>query len=115
MINYASYDEDTLATESGKMLAKIKEMKQGAAEQFENEDAYYIIIKGDVSERSKEYASENHDTILNEMFEKTFEKTIAGWAEDLNIKVDNKSVKRYSAKSLYNKYTDFVTKNNKSS
>ena len=115
MINYASYDEDTLATESGKMLTKIKEMKQGAAEQFENDDAYYIIIKGDVSERSKEYASENHDTILNEMFEKTFEKTIAGWAEDLNIKVDNKSVKRYSAKSLYNKYTDFVTKNNKSS
>ena len=47
------------------------------------------------------------------MFEKTFDKTIEEWAEDLDIKVDNKSVKRYSAKALYKKYTDFSSKNKK--
>lgn len=111
MINYAMYDEDTLGTENGKLLTKIKEMSQGKAEKFENDDGYYIIIKGDVSQRSKEYASDNHSTLLSEMFDKTFTETIAQWAEDLDIKVDNDSIKRYSAKSLYNKYTDYVTKN----
>ena len=113
MVNYASIDEDTLNTESGKMLTKIKGMGEGKAEKFENDDAYYIIIKGDVKQRSKEYAEENHDTLLKEMFEKTFDKTIEEWAEDLDIKVDNKSVKRYSAKALYKKYTDFSSKNKK--
>lgn len=111
MINYASYDEETLKTETGKTLVKIKEMSAGKAELFENDDAYYIIIKGDVTERSKEYASDNHGTVVKEMFEKVFDKTIAEWAEKLDIKVDNNSVKRYSAKSLYNRYTDFVSKN----
>ena len=64
MVNYASIDEDTLNTESGKMLTKIKEMGEGKAEKFENDDAYYIIIKGDVKQRSKEYAEENHDTLF---------------------------------------------------
>lgn len=111
MINYALYDEETLKTESGKVLAKIKDMSEGKAELFENDDAYYIVIKGDVKERTKEYASDNHDTVVKEMFEKTFDETIAKWAEELDIKVDNNSLKRYSAKKLYNKYADFTTKN----
>lgn len=111
MINYALYDEETLKTESGKVLVKIKDMSEGKAELFENDDAYYIVIKGDVKERTKEYASDNHDTVVKEMFEKTFDETIAKWAEELDIKVDNNSLKRYSAKKLYNKYADFTTKN----
>ena len=113
MINYALYTEETLKTESGKALVKIKEMSEGKAELFENEDGYHIIIKGDVKERTKEYISENHDNIVKEMFEKTFDETIAKWAEELDIKVDNNSIKRYTAKKLYNKYTEFTNKNNK--
>ena len=113
MTNYASLDEDALSSDSGKLLTKIKEMGVNKAEKFENDVAYYIIIKGDVSQRSKEYATENHDRILSEMFDEQFKELIAGWAEDLNIKVDNNSVKRYSAKSLYKRYTDFTTKNAK--
>lgn len=112
MINYAMYDEDDLDTENGKLLTQIKDMSVGKAEKFENEDAYYIIIKGDVSLRSKEYAADNHDTLLNEMFGKTFDETVEQWVEEMDIKVDSNSVKRYSAKSLYKRYTDFVSENN---
>ena len=112
MINYASYSEDQLASDTGKMATKIKEAETGKAFFYEDDTGYYIIIKGDASERAKGYASENHGTLLDEMFEKTFEKNIAEWAEKLDIKVDNNAIKRYSAKSLYNRYADFLAKDN---
>ena len=113
MINYASYSEDQLASDTGKMATKIKEAETGKAFFYEDDTGYYIIIKGDASERAKGYASENHGTLLDEMFEKTFEKNIAEWAEKLDIKVDNHSIKRYSAQSLYDRYVDFLTKDSK--
>ena len=112
MINYTSYSEDQLASDTGKMATKIKEAETGKAFFYEDDTGYYIIIKGDASERAKGYASENHGTLLDEMFEKTFEKNIAEWAEKLDIKVDNNAIKRYSAKSLYNRYADFLAKDN---
>ena len=113
MINYANYNEEQLASDTGKMATKIKEAETGKAFFYEDDTGYYIIIKGDASERAKGYASENHATLLDEMFSKTFEKNIAEWAEKLDIKVDNHSIKRYSAKSLYNRYADFLAKDSK--
>ena len=113
MINYSNYNEEQLASDTGKMATKIKEAETGKAFFYEDDTGYYIIIKGDASERAKGYASENHGTLLDEMFSKTFEKNIAEWAEKLDIKVDNHSIKRYSAKSLYNRYADFLAKDSK--
>ena len=110
MINYANFTEDQLNESTGKMAAKIKEAETGKAFFYEDDTGYYIIIKGDTSERSKGYASENHSTLLSEKYDKIFDKTIADWAEKLDIKVDSKAIKRYSAKSLYNRYVDFLTK-----
>lgn len=113
MINYAMYDKETLETETGKALIKIHDMSVGKVELFENEDGYYIMIKGDVSERAKGFAEENRDTIVKERYDKTFTETIEKWAEELDIKVDNTSIKKYTAKKLYNKYADYTTKNSK--
>ena len=41
-----------------------------------------------------------------------FEKLIEQWEEDIKIKVDNASIKKYSAKNIYKKYSDY-SKNNK--
>ena len=113
MINYSNYTKEQLEESTGKMATKIKDAEKGKAFMYEDDTGYYIIIKGDTSERSKDYASENNSTLLSEMFSKTFDKTIADWAEELGIKVDSKAIKRYSAKSLYDRYTDFITKDSK--
>lgn len=110
MVNYSTISESTLKEDYGKMMTEIKNMSTGKAVKYSNDSAYYIIIKGDTSERSKDYTSSNRASLLKEMKEKEFDKKIEGWEEDLNIKVDNSSIKRYSAKSLYNKYTDYLSK-----
>ena len=109
----SSAADSSVSTTGTKMATKIKDAEKGKAFMYEDDTGYYIIIKGDTSERSKDYASENNSTLLSEMFSKTFDKTIADWAEELGIKVDSKAIKRYSAKSLYDRYTDFITKDSK--
>jgi hypothetical protein len=112
MVNYASYDEETLKSDYGKLLTEIKGMSLNKVTKYSNDTAYYLIIKGDVTQRSKEYASESRDTVIKEMKNPDFEKLIEQWEEDIKIKVDNASIKKYSAKNIYKKYSDY-SKNNK--
>ena len=114
MVNYANLNESTLKEDYGKLLTKIKDMSQGKAEKFDNDSTYYIIIKGDVTQKSKEYVSENRDTVLKEMKDKDFDKMIEDWEKELNIKVDDNAIKRYSATSLFDRYTNYLSKNQKS-
>ena len=82
-------------------------MKAGSCIKYSNDKVYYIIYKGDVTERSKEYVADNRDTVLKEMKNDDFDKMVEEWESSLDIKVDDKSIRRYSAKSLYERYTDY--------
>lgn len=107
MVNYAQYDEDALSQDYGKLITEVKNMKAGSCIKYSNDKVYYIIYKGDVTERSKEYVADNRETILKEMKNEDFDKLIEEWEGSLDIKVDDKSIRRYSAKSLYERYTDY--------
>ena len=78
---------------------------------FKDDNYYYIIIKGDVKERSEEYATENHDNMVDEMKSEDFEKIIDGWVEELNINVNSQAVKRYTPQVVYDKQEEYYSKN----
>ena len=78
---------------------------------YEDDNYYYIIIKGDVKERSEEYATENHDNMVHEMKSEDFEKIIDGWVEELNINVNSQAVKRYTPQVVYDKQEEYYSKN----
>ena len=48
------------------------------------------------------------------MKDKDFDKMIEDWEKELNIKVDDNAIKRYSATSLFDRYTNYLSKNQKS-
>ena len=81
---------------------------------YEDDNAYYILIKGDVKDRDTEYAKDNHEDLLKEMKSDEFQKKLTGWVEKLDIKVNNKAIKRYTPKVVYDKQTEYYSKNNKS-
>lgn len=104
MTNYSTLDEKTLEQSYGKALTKIKEMKNNVATAYEDDNAYYIFIKGDIKERSKTYASDedNHDNILYEMKGDDFQKKIDDWVEKIKFDINDKAIKRYSVDEVYN-------------
>lgn len=103
MVNYSEIDEDTLENAYGKAMTKIKELKEGVATAYEDDSAYYILIKGNVKERSKEYSSDtdNHDNILYQMKSDDFQKYIDEWVEKADIEVNDKAIKRYTVQKVY--------------
>ena len=109
-VNYSTYDEEGLKTDYGKLLTEVKGLSQGVYTKYSNDSTYYIIIKGDASLRSSEYVSENRDTVVSEMKNDDFDKMVEEWEEEINIKVNDNSIKRYSAKNLYKRYTDYTSK-----
>ena len=43
-----------------------------------------------------------------------FQKKLTSWVEKLDIKVNNKAIKRYTPKVVYDKQTEYYSKNNTS-
>ena len=71
-------------------------------------------IKGDIKDRDTEYAKDNHEDLLKEMKSDEFQEKLTGWVEKLDIKVNNKAIKRYTPKVVYDKQTEYYSKNNNS-
>lgn len=112
MINVSTYTEDELTnTESGKLFKFIKEMELGKAQGFENENGYYIVIKGDVSERSAEYASDRRSTVVHDMKDDEYQSKIDSWVSAADIKVNDKAVKRYTPEVIYDRMNEYYKKN----
>ena len=63
------------------------------------------------SERAAEYAEENRDSMLQEMKSDEFDEKITGWVDALDIKINDKAIKRYTPKVVYDKQEEYYSKN----
>lgn len=106
MTSYGSLKEEELKESNGKMLTKIKGMDVGKAEAYEDDNGYYILIKGDVSERAAEYASENREDLIVEMKTDAFQALLDKWVEEADITVNDKAINRYTPEVVYKKYSE---------
>ena len=114
MMNYGAMDDSQKDTTNGKILKEVSGMSTDVATAYEDDNAYYILIKGDIKDRDTEYAKDNHEDLLKEMKSDEFQKKLTSWVEKLDIKVNNKAIKRYTPKVVYDKQTEYYSKNNKS-
>ena len=95
---------------SYKLNEFINNMSAGSVETYENDTAYYIIAKGDVDERASEYAEENHDSLLQEMKSEDFQAKIDSWVEAMDFKINDKAIKRYTPKVVYDRQVEYTEK-----
>lgn len=114
MANYGEMDDSQKDTTNGKILKEVSGMSTDVATAYEDDNAYYILIKGDIKGRDTEYAKDNHEDLLKEMKSDEFQKKLTSWVEKLDIKVNNKAIKRYTPKVVYDKQTEYYSKNNNS-
>ena len=114
MMNYGAMDDSQKDTANGKILKEVSGMSTDVATAYEDDNAYYILIKGDIKDRDTEYAKDNHEDLLKEMKSDEFQKKLTSWVEKLDIKVNNKAIKRYTPKVVYDKQTEYYSKKNNS-
>ena len=114
MMNYGTMDDSQKDTTNGKILKEVSGMDTDVATAYEDDNAYYILIKGDIKGRDTEYAKDNHEDLLKEMKSDEFQEKLTSWVEKLDIKVNNKAIKRYTPKVVYDKQTKYYSKKNNS-
>lgn len=115
MSNYGAMSDEDKESNTGMLLAAIDALEVGKAAAYEDENYYYIIIKGDVTERSEQYASENRTTLVQTMKKDEFQSKIDVWVSELNFVENSEALRRYTPKDVYDrqeKYYEKQSKNN---
>lgn len=104
MTNYSILKDSELESIQGKALTKIKDLEIGKATAYEDDSSYYILIKGDIAERSKEYIADeqNHDTILYQMKSDDYQKKLDDWVNKISYDINDKAIDRYTVEKIYN-------------
>ncbi len=118
MVNFTSIkktydenkDEKDYDDKSYKLNEFIYNMSAGEVKTYEDDNAYYIIAKGDITERAAKYAEENHDSLLQEMKGDEFQAKIDSWVEAIEFKINDKAIKRYTPKVVYDRQVDYAEK-----
>ena len=108
----ALYD-DTLEGDYGKRMKAINDAAVNDIVTYEDDSAFYIISKGEVSERVSEYldSEENFDAILHEAKDKDFEDKIKAATESISFSENKDAIDRYTPKTIYDRYNDYQKKN----
>lgn len=109
VMNYNNYKDDT-DTPSGKLFKFIKELEIGKAAKFDSDYGYYIVIKGDVSQRT-DYLEKNRDSVLHAAKEEAFQTLLDGWIASAGITLNDKAMKRYTPEVIYDKMNEYYEKN----
>lgn len=112
MIDLAKYTDEDYDTASGKLFKAVKEAEIGKVFTFENDNAYYIVVKGDVTQRT-DYVSENRSTLVQSLMNDAFQSKLDSWVEAANITVNDKAIKRYTPQVIYDRMTEYSEKNSK--
>ena len=103
MVNYADYTEEDLQESYGQLATFIKGLDVGVATAYENDNNYYIVIKGDASERSGEYVSENRDTVLHALKDDDYRAKKDEWVKAIKFTDNTSALKKYSPKAIYDR------------
>lgn len=91
------------------MLKAIKETEVGKAGKYENDDYFYVFMRAEVSERT-DYVPERRSTIIHSMKDTEFEQLVKGWIDAASIVVNEKAMKRYTVKEVYDRQEEYSAK-----
>lgn len=111
LYNYGTMDDDAKESVTGKLVAAVNDLEFGVATAYEDDNNYYVIIKGDIKERSAEYASETHEDMVQIMKSDDFQKKVDSWVEATDIKENKDAIKRYTPKAVYDKQVEYQKNN----
>ena len=116
LINFSNLDEETLEGDYGKRLQAVKDADIDGIVTYEDDNAYYIMSKGDITLRSSEYLDDetNYDTILHEAKDKDFDAKIKEVQDKIVFSENKDAIDRYLPKTVYEKYNEFLNKNSDS-
>ena len=107
MLNYGGMDDESKETITGKLAEFLNSMENNKATAYEDDSFYYILIKGDITEKSAKYASNNHDNLIQQMKGDDFQAKIDSWIEEIGISENSDAIKRYTAQVVYDKQIEF--------
>ncbi|MBR1752498.1 MAG: hypothetical protein IJ740_16795 [Ruminococcus sp.] len=112
-VNYGTLTDETLEGDYGKRLTEIKNAEVDSVITYEDDNAFYIISKGDASERTEEYLEDesNFDSVLHEAKDEDFEAKVTAAQEGIEFKENSDAINRYLPKTVYEKYNEYVNKN----
>ena len=109
--DYLDTTSDSYDADYAKMVQAFKDQEYGKAALYnENEYSYVLFITEDVAGRP-DYVQDNKDTLLQELKGDEFDGLIQGWVDALGIKVNEKAIKKYTVKEIYDRQTEYSKKN----
>lgn len=94
----------------GRMVASMKAQPIGKAAIYSEHDSYYVIyMTADVSERT-DYVQDNKAELVEEMKAGEFESMLAQWVEQLGVTVNDKALKKYGVRTLFDRQNEYYSK-----
>ena len=104
MSNYGAVEDKDADETYIKVLKKLDGMKANKVDSYEDENGYYIFIKGDVADRTPKYIADeqNYSNLMQEMKGEEFQKKIDGWVEKIKFDINDEAIKRYTVEETYN-------------
>ena len=117
LVNFGSIEESELEEDYGKRMKAIKDGAVDSIITYEDDTAFYIFSKGEITERTSEYLDDesNFDTVLHEAKDKDFEAKITAAVDSINFEENKEAIDRYLPKTVYEKYNEYINKNTSSS
>ena len=115
LVNFAQIAEKDLEEDYGKRMKAIKDAAVDDIVTYEDDSAYYIISKGDITERSGEYLDDEtqFDTVLHEAKDEDFDNKLKAEQDKISFSENSDALDRYTPKTVYNKYNDYMDQNSK--
>lgn len=103
-------ESDSYNEEYVKVLEAMKNSEYGKAAIYEDDNNIYLYMTADVSERT-DYVEDNADTLRQTMKGDDFQKLIDSWVEALDMKVNDKAIKRYTVNEIFERQEEYYSEN----
>ena len=113
IVNYTESTDSTsdyYSENYAKLLEEVKKTEYGKVGKLEINDYFYVFMSADVAERT-DYTKDHYDTLLHKMKDEEFNGLVNGWIEAASIVVNEKAVKRYTVKEVYDRQQEYAAKN----
>lgn len=112
VINYTNAtdsESDSYSESYAAMLKEFKDAEFGKAAAYDDENNYYLYITADIADRT-DYVEDNRDTLLDEIKGDEFDELIDSWVEEMKIVLNDKAIKRYTVKEVYDRQNEYYSK-----
>lgn len=107
--NATDSESDSYSESYAKMLTEFKNAEVGKAAVYDDENNFYLYITADIADRT-DYVEDNRDSLLNEIKGDEFDELIDSWVEEMKIVLNDKAIKRYTVKEVYDRQNEYYSK-----